>query len=82
MMIYRQVFKTLEGAQKRVDFENAHCRGRYRFRIAPKHDGTFTSAGQSGFQLKRLTMAEVQREHAINLANRAFFAKVPMRARL
>lgn len=26
-----QVFKTLEGAQKRARFENAHCGGRYYF---------------------------------------------------
>lgn len=32
-MILKQVFKTLAGAQKRAAFENAHCEGRWIYRV-------------------------------------------------
>lgn len=30
-MIYKQIFRTLAGAQKRADFETDHCNGKFRF---------------------------------------------------
>ena len=32
-MILNKVFKTLNGAQKRAAFENAHCGGKYHYSV-------------------------------------------------
>ena len=32
-MILKKVYKTLNGAQKRAAFENAHCGGRYHYSV-------------------------------------------------
>ena len=32
-MILKKVFKTLNGAQRRAAFENAHCEGKYHYDV-------------------------------------------------
>lgn len=32
-MILKKIFKTLNGAQKRAAFENAHCGGKYHYNV-------------------------------------------------
>ena len=40
-MLLKQQFKTLEGAQKRCRFENAHCDGKYTFKTVRCVNGEY-----------------------------------------
>ena len=54
-MILKQIFKTFEGARKRAMFENAHCNGKYHYRVIRFFEGKPDTDPVTGTRWKKYT---------------------------